>query len=342
MNGISGLIIDAPKVELHVHLEGTLEPELLLLLASRNGIQLPYASINEVRAAYEFRDLQSFLDIYYEALAVLKTREDFADLTWEYMSKVGSEGVRHAELFFDPQAHTVRGLNFDVVVDGISDGLERARAELGMTTSLIACFLRHLGPDEAGATLDQVLRRRELIVGVGLDSSEVGYPPAPFAEVFRKAGNAGLRLVAHAGEEGPASNVSDSLTLLQVERIDHGVRSLEDPRLVERLAEERVPLTVCPLSNLALKGVDSLDRHPLPEMLDAGLMVTVNSDDPAYFGGYILQNLLRSAAEMPLSYQQVTTLLKNAIDAAFIDGRRRLELHDELADAIQQNPESGD
>ena len=340
MKGIRGLIIDAPKVELHVHLEGTLEPKLLLLLARRNGIKLPYASISDVRAAYDFSDLQSFLDIYYEALAVLKTREDFADLTWEYMSRVGREGVRHAELFFDPQAHTARGVNFDVVVDGISDGLERARAELGMTTGLIACFLRHLGPDEAGATLDQILRRRELIMGVGLDSSEVGYPPAPFAEVFRKAGNAGLRLVAHAGEEGPASNVSDSLTLLQVERIDHGVRCLDDAGLVRRLADGRVPLTVCPLSNLALNGVSRLDRHPLARMLDAGLMVTVNSDDPAYFGGYITQNLLRSAAEMPLSYLQVTTLLRNAIDAAFIDDRRRVELHVELADATRRNPDT--
>ncbi len=334
--------MDAPKVELHVHLEGTLEPELLLLLAERNVVEIPYASINEVRAAYDFSDLQSFLDIYYEAMAVLKTREDFADLTWAYLSKVGSEGVHHAELFFDPQAHTARDVSFDVVVDGITDGLERARTELGMTTGLIACFLRHLGPDEADATLDQILRRGDLIMGVGLDSSEVGYPPAPFTEVFRRAGDAGLRLVAHAGEEGPASNVADSLRLLQVERVDHGVRSLEDPRLVERLVDERVPLTVCPLSNVALNGVGSLNRHPLPEMLDAGLMATVNSDDPAYFGGYISQNLLRSAIEMPLSYRHVTTLLRNAIDAAFIDDQRRSELHAELSASILRNPRSGD
>jgi adenosine deaminase len=315
-----------PKAELHLHIEGTLEPELMFALAERNGVELPFADVDAVRRAYVFSNLQSFLDIYYAGCRVLLTEEDFFDLTWAYLRRARAGGVRHAEIFFDPQTHTERGVGFATVLNGIGAALRRAESELEMTTGLILCFLRHLDAASAMDTLEQGLAHRDALLGVGLDSSEVGNPPEKFVSVFAEARDAGLHVVAHAGEEGPPDYIRQALDLLGAERIDHGVRCLEDEALVERLARERVPLTVCPLSNVCLRVVDKLEDHPLPEMIDRGLRATVNSDDPAYFGGYVGDNFAAVQRGLGLDDGALRTLARNSLEASFLDAARRDEL----------------
>ena len=306
------LISAIPKAELHLHIEGTLEPELMMQLAKRNGVNIPYSSVEEIRRAYEFSDLQSFLDIYYAGAAVLQTKQDFFDLTYAYLERAAADNVRHVEIFFDPQTHTERGIAFDVVLDGIHDALDAGEARLGISYRLILCFLRHLSAADAMATLEEALPHKERIHAVGLDSSEVGHPPSKFTAVFDRAREAGLLTVAHAGEEGPPEYIREALDLLKVERIDHGVRCLEDPDLVERLVAEKIPLTVCPLSNVKLCVFESLEHHNLKQLLDAGLRVTINSDDPAYFGGYNCQNFLENQQAPKLDAKHLQTLSRNA------------------------------
>lgn len=316
---VESLVRAMPKVELHLHIEGTLEPEEAFAFAGRNAVSLPYGSPSEMLAAYEFTDLQSFLDVYYAASSVLLTRRDFYDLTWTYLEHAAAENVRHVEVFFDPQTHIARGVALSSVVRGISCALDEARGRYGISSALIMCFLRHLPEEDALKTLRQAEGYLHLIDGVGLDSGEAGNPPAKFQRVFAAAREKGLRVVAHAGEEGPASNVADSLDLLGAERIDHGVRSMEDPVLVERLARDRVCLTVCPLSNVRLRVFARIEDHPLKTMLDAGLAVTVNSDDPAYFGGYITENYLAVTRGLGLTAGDVHTLALNAIEGSWLD-----------------------
>ncbi|WP_020075088.1 adenosine deaminase [Cryocola sp. 340MFSha3.1] len=319
-----------PKAELHLHIEGTLEPELAFELAARNGIDLPYATVEELSAQYDFDDLQSFLNLYYATMAVLRTREDFAELTRRYLRRAHAQGVRHAELFFDPQAHTSRGVAFDDVVDGIGDALDEAERDLGMSGGLILCFLRDQPVDSAEEALTAGLRRTDRIVGVGLDSAEVGYPPSLFESVYARARAAGLHAVAHAGEEGPPAYVREALDLLHAERIDHGIRSIEDPELVARLAEERIPLTVCPLSNVRLQATPDLRDHPLHRLDAAGVRVTVNSDDPAYFGGYVGQNFAAVRDALGLSADQARRFARTSIEASFASDSRKAELLAEL------------
>ncbi len=307
-----------PKAELHLHIEGTLEPEMVFDLAKRNRVDLRYPSVDALRAAYDFTNLQSFLDVYYEAAGVLLGAQDFHDMTWAYLERAAADGVVRAEIFFDPQTHTDRGVPFAEVVEGIGAALDLAEAQLGMSTGLILCVLRHLPPEQAMATIDEAEHHLDRLLGLGLDSSEVGFPPELFVDVFQRARDLGLRVVAHAGEEGPPEYVWRALDLLGAERIDHGVRSMEDPRLVARLAREHVPLTVCPLSNVRLKGVERLEDHPLKRMLDAGLMVTINSDDPAYFGGYIGENYLATAEALDLSAEQMAAIARNSLLACFV------------------------
>jgi len=308
-----------PKAELHLHIEGTLEPELAFRLAQKHRVALPYASVEELRAAYDFVDLQSFLDVYYAVAQVLRDAEDFHELALSYLERVHAQGVVHTEIFFDPQTHTRRGIAFGTVVDGLQRALTEAEQRFGMTHRLIACFLRHLSAAEAMRTLDEVLEHREAICAVGLDSSEVGHPPAKFAAVFARARAHGLLSVAHAGEEGPPAYIDEALDILGVQRIDHGVRCEEDPALVERLVRERIALTVCPLSNVKLRVFDSLEHHNLKRLLEAGLRVTVNSDDPAYFGGYLLENYLAVQQALGLTHAQLATLARNSIEASFLD-----------------------
>ncbi|WP_432562601.1 adenosine deaminase [Kineococcus sp. SYSU DK003] len=315
-----------PKVELHLHAEGTLEPELAFALARRNGVELPFATEDDLRAAYDFTDLQSFLDLYYATTAVLRTRRDFHDLLWAYLERSAAQGLRHVEVFFDPQAHTVRGVAFTDVVDGLTDALTRAGTELGVTGGLILCFLRDRPVAEAAQTLEEARTRLDVLLGVGLDSAEVGFPPTPFAGVFARAAELGLHRVAHAGEEAPASSVLEALDALGVERIDHGVRSLDDPDLVARLVREEVPLTVCPLSNLRLRVVDDLAEHPLPAMLAAGLKVSLNSDDPAYFGGYVGDTFDAVAEHLGLDDATAALLARNAVEGSFAAPARKAEL----------------
>ena len=312
-------ISQMPKVELHLHIEGSLEPELMFALAERNGIELPYASVEEVRAAYDFSDLQSFLDIYYAGACVLLTEQDFYDLTWAYLLRCRDDEVCHSEIFFDPQTHTDRGVAFETVIEGISRALSDGREQLGISSQLILCFLRHLSAEAAMETLQQALPYRDRIVAVGLDSSEKGHPPEKFVEVFDRARAAGFLTVAHAGEEGPPAYIEQALDLLKVKRIDHGVRCTEDPALVRRLQTEQVPLTVCPLSNIKLRVFDRLEEHNLKKLLDAGLCVTINSDDPAYFGGYIGQNFRESAEALDLDLDDLEKLARNAVAASFLD-----------------------
>jgi adenine deaminase len=328
------LIRRIPKVELHVHLEGTLEPDLAFALSERNGVPLPFASADSMKAAYEFTDLQSFLDVYYASCSVLRTEQDFYDLTWAYLLHADADNVRHVEPFFDPQTHTARGVAYDDVVGGIRRALADGRSALGITSKTIMCVLRDLPEHDAMATLTDALRSG-LVDGMGLDSGEVGNPPGGFARVFAKAHAAGLHLVAHAGEEGPASYIAESIDVLKAERIDHGVRVLDDPALVERLAAAGTCFTVCPTSNLALRVVDTLEAHPLRRMLDAGLRVTVNSDDPAYFGGYLHDTFVRTAEALDLTDEQVVTLARNAIDGSFASAERKEELRAELALATE-------
>jgi adenosine deaminase len=307
-----------PKAELHLHIEGTLEPELMFELARRNGVSLPYASVEDVRRAYVFSDLQSFLDIYYAGCRVLLTEQDFYDLTWAYLTRAAAQGVRHAEIFFDPQTHTDRGVPFEPVVTGIHRALEDGRTRLGITSGLILCFLRHLSEEAAMRTLQEALPFRGWILAVGLDSSEIGHPPVKFRDVYDRAREAGLLAVAHAGEEGPPEYVWEALDILKVRRIDHGVRSIEDERLVSRLVEEQIPLTVCPMSNVKLRVFPNLKSHNLKQLLDRGLLVTVNSDDPAYFGGYVADNFQASAAALDLSREQQLQLARNSFVASFL------------------------
>ncbi|HET9128151.1 MAG TPA: adenosine deaminase [Propionibacteriaceae bacterium] len=319
-----------PKVELHLHIEGTLEPELIFALAARNGLALPYGSLDELRARYAFDDLQSFLDLYYANMAVLRTADDFAELAEAYLRRAAAAGVRHAEIFFDPQAHLARGVPLDAVVDGLVEGCRRGEAATGTTSSLIACFLRDRSPEEALHVLERLVQTRAPIVGVGLDSAEVGNPPSRFAAVFGRAGELGLRRVAHAGEEAGPDYVREALDLLHVDRIDHGVRSVEDPELVARLAVERTPLTVCPLSNVRLKGVASLADHPLPRLLASGVVVTLNSDDPAYFGGYVDDNYAAVAAQFGLDAGDLAHLARNSVEASFLASERKAALEREI------------
>ena len=309
---------DIPKAELHMHVEGSLEPELMFELARRNGLTLPYASVEAVRRAYVFGSLQSFLDIYYAGCRVLLCEQDFYDLTWAYLARVAGQGVRHAEVFFDPQTHTDRGLAFGTVVTGIRRALVDGQQKLGVSTKPILCFLRHLSAEAAMETLRQALPYKNWIVAVGLDSSEVGFPPERFRAVFDRAREEGFLTVAHAGEEGPPEYIWQALDLLKVSRIDHGVRCMEDPILVRRLADEQVPLTVCPLSNVKLRVFRSLAQHNLKKLLDLGLCVTVNSDDPAYLGGYIAENFQAAQAELDLSRDDIHRLARNSFQASFL------------------------
>jgi adenosine deaminase len=331
---VERLIRLMPKVELHLHIEGTLEPEAAFSFAGRNGVKLPYGSPEEMRAAYDFSDLQSFLDLYYAASSVLLTRRDFYDLTWMYLERAVADNVRHVEVFFDPQTHMARGVALSSVVRAISCALREARERHGITSRLIMCFLRDRTEEEAFKTLRQAEGYLHLIDGVGLDSGEIGNPPAKFERVFAAAREKGLHVVAHAGEEGPASNVRDSLDLLGAERIDHGVRCLEDADLVRRLADERVCLTVCPLSNVRLRVFDRMEDHPLKRMLEAGLAVTVNSDDPAYFGGYITENFLAAKRALGLTVEDVRQLAANAIEGSFLDADPKAALMAELDEAF--------
>jgi adenosine deaminase len=321
---------DLPKAELHLHIEGTLEPELMFELARRNGIQLPHASVDEVRRAYVFGDLQSFLDIYYAGCRVLLTEQDFYDLTWAYLVRAATQGVRHAEIFFDPQTHTDRGVPFETVISGIHRALEDGRSRLRITGGLILCFLRHLSADAAMRTLQEALPFQQWILAVGLDSSEVGNPPSKFRAVYDRAREAGLLAVAHAGEEGPPAYVWEALDVLKARRIDHGVRCADDERLVARLVEEQIPLTVCPLSNVKLRVFPNLRAHNLKQLLDRGLLVTLNSDDPAYFGGYVADNFRDSAAALGLDRDDLLTLARNSFVASFLPEDRRRVYLDEV------------
>ena len=311
-------IAGLPKAELHLHIEGSLEPELMFALAKRNGIDIPFANVEEVRAAYSFSRLQDFLDIYYAGADVLRTQADFHDLATAYFDRAAADNVRHAEIFFDPQTHTARGIGFDVVIKGLLSAMDEARAKHGLTSKLIMCFLRHLDEDDAFATLKAAEPWLDRIAAVGLDSSEVGHPPSKFARVFAAAADAGLRCVAHAGEEGPPEYVYEALDLLKVDRLDHGNRSLEDDALVARLAASGITLTVCPLSNTKLCVVDDMTNHPIGRMLDLGLKATVNSDDPAYFGGYVNANYHALAAASIVSRDQIVTLARNSFTGSFL------------------------
>jgi adenosine deaminase len=323
MTSMEAFIRGLPKAELHLHIEGTLEPELAFNLAQKNGIVLPYASVEKLRRAYQFTNLQSFLDLYYAATTVLRGTEDFEVLTSAYLQRAHEQGVVHVELFFDPQVHTARGVALEKVLTGITCALDAAAHAYGITHRLIPCFIRNLGADAAMQTLDALLAHRTAIDGVGLDSTEYGYPPSLFAGVFARARAAGLHVVAHAGEEGPAAYINEALDLLQVERIDHGVRCEDDPALVERLARQRKPLTVCPLSNVRLKVFDRIESHNLKRLLDAGVCVTINSDDPAYFGGYVLENYLAVQQGLNLSAEQVRQLALNSFEASFLPAQER-------------------
>jgi adenine deaminase len=307
-----------PKAELHIHLEGALEPELMFAIAERNGVELPFHSAAEVRQAYRFSDLQSFLDIYYAGMGVLLHERDFHEMTVAYLARAHGENVRHAELFFDPQAHTERGVDFGTVIRGIRSAQEEMKTRTGISTKLIPCFLRHLSAEAAMASLEEILRFREWITGVGLDSSEAGNPPERFSSVFARARAEGLHVVAHAGEEGPPRYIRQALDILGSERIDHGVRCIEDPELLERLAREQIPLTVCPLSNVRLRVFDTMADHDLKKLLDLGLRVTLNSDDPAYFGGYITENYLAAQQALNLDRNDILTLARNSFLATFL------------------------
>ena len=328
---LPALLAAAPKAELHLHIEGTLEPELMFALARRNGITLPYPDVEALRRAYDFSDLQSFLDLYYAGAGVLQTAQDFEDMAYAYFERAAADRIRRAEIFFDPQTHTHRGITLATVMAGLEAAVARAERELGLSIALIPNFLRHLSEEDALQTLDALLPYRERLLGVGLDSGERGNPPEKFARVFERARALGLRIVAHAGEEGPPAYIWGALQTLGAERIDHGVRCLEDPALVAELARRRVPLTVCPLSNLKLCVVKDLRDHPMRRLLDAGLCATVNSDDPAYFGGYLNANFEQTVQALGLSREQVIALARNSVEASFVSEARRAELLAELA-----------
>ena len=327
-----------PKVELHLHIEGTLEPELVFALADRHALELPYDSLADLRSRYDFTDLQSFLDLLYANNAVLRTAEDFAELAEAYLRRASAAGVRHVEMFFDPQAHLTRGVPLDAVVDGLVEGCRRGEDSTRTTAALIACFLRDRSGEEALEVLEQLAALEAPIIGIGLDSAEVGNPASKFTAVFIRAAELGLHRVAHAGEEGGPQYVVDALDLLHVERVDHGVQSVEDPALMRRLVSERVPLTVCPLSNVRLRGVPSLEEHPLPQLLGAGVVVTINSDDPAYFGGYVDDNYAAVAEQFGLDDDDLARLARNSVEASFLPSERKAELHREI-DAWLDGPQ---
>ena len=320
---LPALLCAMPKAELHIHIEGSLEPELIFALAQRNGVSIPYASVEDLRRAYAFTDLQSFLDIYYAGASVLIQEQDFYDMAWAYFERAAADNVVHAELFFDPQTHTARGVKVETVLNGLHRACLDAQAQLGVSASLILCFLRHLSEEEAFSTLEQALPFRDKFIGIGLDSSEVGHPPEKFARVFARCRTLGFRLVAHAGEEGPPAYVWSALDVLKVERIDHGVQSVKDPVLMQRLAKDRIPLTVCPLSNLKLCVFPDLSHHNLGDLLDAGLVATVNSDDPAYFGGYLNENFIQTFAATGLTVHHAYQLAHNSFEASFITPDQR-------------------
>ena len=320
---IADFVAALPKAELHLHIEGTFEPELMFAIAERNGVRLPYASVEEVRAAYAFSNLQDFLDIYYAGAGVLIEEQDFHDLTSAYLARAHADNVRHVEIFFDPQTHTDRGVPFAAVVGGIGRALDDAEARLGLTSRLIMCFLRHLDEAAAFDTLDAAMAHRDRIAAVGLDSSERGHPPSKFREVFRRARSAGLLAVAHAGEEGPPEYIREAINLLEVVRIDHGNACLLDDDLVADLVHRRMPLTVCPLSNVRLHVVDDIAAHPLKRMLNRGLLVTVNSDDPAYFGGYVNDNYVAVAEALGLDRNDLVRLARHSFEASWLDGRAK-------------------
>jgi len=338
MHDMDALIKRLPKCELHIHIEGSLEPELMFALARRNGIKLPYASVDAVRQAYQFRQLQDFLDIYYRGMSVLLTEQDFYDLARAYLKRARDDNVRHVEMFFDPQGHTARGIAFSVVVGGLHRAIVDARRELGIQASLIMCFLRHLDEADAEKTLDRALAFKDKIVGVGLDSSEVGHPPSKFARVFRRAGDEGFFLTAHAGEEGPAAYVWEALDLLGVGRIDHGNRSLDDDALVGRLVRERMVLTVCPLSNLRLRVVDDLSHNPLRRMMDKGLLVTINSDDPAYFGVYVNENYRAISQALGLRRDEIAAAVRNGIGASLMTAAEKADALAEVERVLAEAP----
>jgi adenosine deaminase len=325
-----------PKAELHIHIEGSLEPELMFALAKRNGIALPHASVEELRKAYDFSNLQSFLDIYYAGASVLRTEQDFHDMAWAYFLRAKADNVIHTEMFFDPQTHTARGVSFETVINGLTGATQRARLELGMGAELILCFLRHLSEAEAFETLEQAGAHLGKFIAVGLDSSEVGHPPEKFRQVFARAGKLGLRRVAHAGEEGPPAYIWGALDELGAERIDHGVQAVNDPALMKRLVAERIPLTVCPLSNLKLRVFDTLQQHCLPQLLDAGVVATVNSDDPAYFGGYINQNFAETFDALRLNAGQALTLARNSFEASFAEEAQKNRYREQLSAYSEQ------
>ena len=323
MKEIVEFIKKAPKAELHLHIEGTLEPSLLLELAKRNDIQIPFTNIDEVKSAYNFSDLESFLNIFYQGSRVLIKEQDFYDLTWAYALKCKEDNVVHAEIFFDPQTHVNRGVNFDLVINGIHRALQKANKEFGLTHKIIMCFLRHLDEVSAFEILDQALVHKDKIIGVGLDSSEIGNPPRKFEKVFKKAIQNGFLTVAHAGEEGPPEYIWEALKLLKVKRIDHGVQCLHDEKLVKKLRENQIPLTVCPLSNIKLRVFDKMKNHNLKKMLNKGLLVMVNSDDPAYFGGYINDNLIECQTELNFSMKEIKTLIINSFKSSFLEEEKK-------------------
>jgi adenosine deaminase len=327
-------VLTLPKAELHLHIEGTFEPALIFTIAERNGVRLNYPNVEALREAYNFTNLQSFLDVYYHGMEALRMEQDYYDLTTAYLRRVHSQGVRHAEIFFDPQAHTKRGVPFAVVVEGISSALADGERNFGITSQLIMCFLRDLTTESAMATLESALPFRERIIGVGLDSAEVGNPPSKFQAVFDRARANGFLTVAHAGEEGDPGYVWEALDLLKVSRVDHGVRSLEDVTLVARLRSERIPLTVCPLSNVRLRVVPTLADHPLKRMMDAGLLCTINSDDPAYFGGYVAENFSQTAAALALTDDELVSLARNSFEASFIDDAAKRRYQAEIDAAV--------
>ena len=327
------LLRQMPKAELHIHIEGSLEPELMFALAQRNGLTMAYPNVEALRQAYVFDNLQDFLDIYHAGTLVLRTEQDFYDMTLAYLARAAADNVVHAEIFFDTQTHTGHGLSTDVVINGLHRACADAQAQLGISASLILCFLRHLSEEEAFECLEQVMPLRDMIVGIGLASSEVGHPPEKFALVFARAKQLGFRLVAHAGEEGPPAYIWSALDVLKVERIDHGVQSMNDPDLIRRLVQDRIPLTVCPLSNMKLRVYPSLTQHCIGRMLEAGIVATINSDDPSYFGGYINENFQQTFAALQLGSQQAYQLALNSFNASFIDASER-KRHIEALDAV--------
>ena len=331
-------IQNLPKAELHLHIEGTLEPEMMFELAQRNKIDLPYKSVSEVKQAYNFEDLKSFLDIYYQGSTVLQTERDFYDLTWAYLQKAADQNVRHTEIFFDPQTHTDRGIAFKTVYQGIYRALEDGKNKLGISSQLILSFLRHLTQEQAFATLEQALPYKDTMVAVGLDSAEQGNPPSKFEAVFNKARSQGFLSVAHAGEEGPPEYIWEAINLLSVSRIDHGVRSMEDPELLNYLADKQIPLTVCPLSNIELNVFNSMIEHNLKQLLDEGICVTLNSDDPAYFGGYVAENYQAAQSALNLTEKELYQIAKNSFQASFLPPETKFELIAELEDYCQIEP----